>query len=214
MANKTFREKLIIVLKCLWMLIKPIPAIIAVCAIWYFVFYKNSLHVSENVEIIMIWISIFGILYGLFEAVVLTTVWNEYKTMRTAVKRYDFDTFADLRDEEISPLVHTLTFVLSGVILLALMCLKYVSLQSGMLFIASTTYLFTLIFLVIYEIDDPCTGLWYIRSIPKEWLQIDVKKFRMEERYKKAHPLFLEKHKDKIEKKINNFLANNPEQKK
>lgn len=195
--NKT----ILIVLKCLWMLVKPIPVMIAACAMWYFVFYINNLYITENVEIIMVWISIFGILYGLIEAVVLTTVWNEYKAMRNAVKRYDFDTFVDLRDEEISPLVYTLTFVLSGVILLAMMCLKYVSLQSGLLFIGSTSYLFTLIFLVIYEIDDPCSGLWYIKSIPKEWLQIDVKEFRREERYQKAHPLFLEKHKDKLAKK-------------
>ena len=195
------RKTVLMVLKCLWMLVKPIPAMIAACVMWYFVFYSNNLYLSENVEIIMVWISIFGILYGLIEAVVLTTVWNEYKQMRTAVKRYDFDTFVDLRDEEISPLVHTLTFVLSGVILLALMCLRYVSLQSGFLFIGSTAYLFTLIFLVIYEIDDPCTGLWYIKSIPKEWLEIDVKKFREEERYKKGHSLFLEKHKDKLAKK-------------
>ena len=91
------------VLKCLWILVKPIPAMIAACVMWYFVFYSNNLYLSENVEIIMVWISIFGILYGLIEAVVLTTVWNEYKQMRTAVKRYDFDTFVDLRDEEILP---------------------------------------------------------------------------------------------------------------
>ncbi len=197
--NKIHRT-IVMIAKCLWMLFRPIPAVIAACLLWYFVFFRNNLYSSENLEIIMIWISVFGILYGLIEAVILTTVWNEYKTMRIAVKRYDFDTFVDLRDEEISPLVHTLTFVLSGAILLAFMCLKYVSLQSGLLFIGSTTYLFVLIFFVIYEIDDPCAGLWYIRNIPKEWLEIDVKKFRHEERYQKAHPLFLEKHKQRLEK--------------
>ena len=87
------------------------------------------------------------------------------------------------------------------------MCLKYVSVQSGFLFVGSTAYLFVLIFLVIYEIDDPCSGLWYIRSIPKEWLQIDVKKFRDVERFQKAYPLFLEKHKDKLIKKMRNNIV-------
>ncbi|MBU6371014.1 MAG: hypothetical protein KGH93_02160 [Patescibacteria group bacterium] len=189
------KKTLVVVLKCIWMLGKPFPAVGAACALWYYVFFVNGLYISVNIEIIMIWISTFGILYGLMEAVILTTVWSEYKQMRTAVKRYDFDTFADLRDEEVSPLVHTLTFVLSGAILLAFMCLPYASVQSGFLLIGSTTYLFVLVFLVIYEIDDPCTGLWYIRSIPKEWLEVDVKKFRHEERYQKAHPIFLERRK-------------------
>lgn len=205
MSNKKWHKTFIIVMKCLQMLYKPIPAVIVACAIWYFGFYSNNLHLSENIEIIMIWVSIFGILYGLLEAVVLTTVWNEYKAMRTAVKRYDFDTFADLRDEEISPLVHTLNFVLSGTILLAFMCFKYVSLQSGFIFIASTTYLFTLLFLVIYEIDDPCSGTWYIRNIPKEWLGVDVKKFREEERYKKGREIFAEKQKRMTENKEKNL---------
>jgi hypothetical protein len=195
MKETRLKKTIVMVLKCLWMLLEPIPAVVIACTMWYFIFFKNNLYISENIEFIMIWTSMFAIFYGLLEAVVLTTVWNEYKTMRTAVKRYDFDTFVDLRDEEISPLVHTLTLVLSGAILLVFMCLKYVSLQSRLLFIGSTSYLFVLIFLVIYEIDDPCSGLWYIRSIPKEWLEIDVKKFRKEERYQKAHQLFLEKHK-------------------
>ena len=198
MDKKQMRKTIVIVLKCLQMLYKPIPAVLAAWALWYFVFFKNNLYITESLEIIMIWVSMFGILYGLLEAVVLSTVWTEYKAMRTAVKRYDFDTFADLRDEEISPLVHTLTFVLSGAILLAFMCLKYVSLRSGLLFIGSTTYLIVLLFLVIYEIDDPCAGTWYIRNIPKEWLTIDVKKFREEERYKKGREIFVAKHGTKI----------------
>src|SRR5690348_11375409 len=197
MFCESIKKKIAMVIKCIQMLYRPIPAVIVACLFWYIFFYKNKLFLSDGGEIIVTWISLFGVLYGLLAAVVLTTVWNEYKMMRTAVKRYDFDTFADLRDEEISPLVHTLMFVLSGMILLAFMCQNFVSLYIGLLFIGSTTYLFILLFLVIYEIDDPCAGTWYIKNIPKEWLDIDVKKFREEERYKKGRELFEDKRKYK-----------------
>ena len=194
-TKSIFQKKLIMIARCLQMLYKPIPAVIASCLFWYFVFYRNEIFFKETGEIVVNWISIFGILYGLLAAVVLSTVWGEYKMMRTAVKRYDFDTFADLRDEEISPLIHTLMFVLSGTILIAFMSLSYVTFSSGVIFIASTTYLFVLMFLVVYEIDDPCAGTWYIRNIPKEWLEVDVKKFREEERYKKGREAFEAKRK-------------------
>lgn len=191
----TIKSKIVMVIKCLQMLYKPLPAVILACLFWYFVFYKNQIFLKDDGEIIVTWISMFGILYGLLAAVVLSTVWTEYKAMRTAVKRYDFDTFSDLRDEEISPLVHTLMFVISGMILVAFMLLRYANMGSAIMFIASTTYLFVLLFLVIYEIDDPCAGTWYIKNIPKEWLEIDIKRFREEERYKKGREAFEAKRK-------------------
>jgi hypothetical protein len=166
------------------MLIKPIPIAVIAAVFWYYFVYQNRIHFIEGGEILGIWISMFGVLYGLFAAMILSTVWNEYKTMGIAVKRSDLDTFIDLRDEEVSPLVHTLMIVLSVMIILAFMCIKYETAYSGITFIISTTYLLTLIFYIVLEIDDPCGGIWYIKDIPEEWLKVDIKKFRYEKRRK------------------------------
>ena len=115
MNKEKTHKNILMIIKCLQMLYKPFPAVIVACLFWYFIFFKNQIFLNLPIEIINTWISMFGLLYGLLAAVVLSTVWNEYKTMRTAVKKYDFETFIDLRDEEISPLVHTLMFVLSGI---------------------------------------------------------------------------------------------------
>jgi hypothetical protein len=50
------------------------------------------------------------------------------------------------------------------------------------------TFYLALIHVVIIEIDDPCSGLWYIKNIPEDWLVIDPKKYRADrcERTKKA----------------------------
>lgn len=187
----TFGERMVrgieTALKCFFLLLLPVPFSAGVTAFWYFVFYTHGIYFSEKIENITTaaWIPTFGILYGLIAAIVLSTVWSEYKSMRTAIKRYDINTFVDLRDEEMSPLVHTLLFVLSGSVLLAFMGLKYPDIQSGIILIASTTYLFALIFFVVIEIDDPTSGIWFIKSVHKEWLQIDVKKWR-QSRWEKA----------------------------
>lgn len=180
MEKRTFLKILQSGWKCFRMLVKPIPLAILAPIFWYFIIYKNGIHFAEGGETVGIWISMFGILYGLLIAKIFTTVWDEYKRMGTAVKRFDLDTFIDLRDEEVSPLVHTLMIVLSVSVLLAFMLIRYDHVLTSFVFISSTAYLFSLIYLVILEIDDPCAGIWYIDDIPEEWLKVDIKKFRKE----------------------------------
>jgi hypothetical protein len=114
----------------------------------------------------------------LLAAIIISTVWTEYKAMRVAVKKYDFETFIDLKDEEMSPLVHVLMLVLSSFILMAFMGLKYPNAISGLMLISSTSYLFLLMFFVVREIDDPCSGIWVIKDIDPQWLKVDAKEWR------------------------------------
>lgn len=131
----------------------------------------------ENI-VIAAGIPTFSLLYCLLVAVVFNTVWEEYKTMRTAIKRYDIETFADLRDEEISPLIYMLICICSLFIIGGFMTLKYYDPLWGSVVIGSTAYILFLVFFVIREMDDPCGGIWFIKNIHPGWLEMDVKKWR------------------------------------
>lgn len=180
-------------LKSIHVLYKPLWFAVPVTLAWYLLIYRRDIHLSEKAEGIATaaWIPLFGIFYALLATVVISTVWDEYKRMRTAVKRYDVDEFVDLRDENMSPLVHVLMGSLSIAVLGSFMALKYPDVLSGVSFIGSTAYLFGLILVVVREIDDPCTGVWFIKSIPAEWLEINVKEWRAS-RCEKPHREFLE----------------------
>ncbi len=179
----------------------PIPFTVVISLIWYHFLYKNDIHFNDKLESIVTaaWIPTFGILYSLLAAIIISTVWTEYKAMRVAVKKYDFETFIDLQDEEMSPLVHILMLVLSGSILAAFMGFKYPDVISGMMLISSTSYLFLLMFFVVREIDDPCSGIWIIKSIHPEWLKIEAKEWR-KIRTKKAREEFQEQFKKQMDK--------------
>lgn len=168
------------VIKCLLLVAMPLLPAAASAAIWYFAIFKQRRHFDEQMENIIssAWIPTFGVLYSLLAAVVFTSVWNEYKAIRAAVKKYDLETFLDLRDEEMSPLVYAMMTVFSLAILIGFMALKYPSAMGGILITFSTSYLLSLIFFVIVEIDDPCGGVWFIRNIPDEWLHVNVKDWR------------------------------------
>lgn len=167
-------------LKCLALLVLPTLPTAGSTAFWYCVLYSKQRFFGERMEGIVTaaWIPTFGILYSILVGLIMATVWSEYKAMRAAVKRYDLDAFIDLCDEEISPLVHAMMFILSGSILLAFMSLPYPTWKCGMILVSTTSYLFCLIYMVVREIDDPCDGIWFIRSIPAEWLEIDIKAWR------------------------------------
>ncbi len=167
-------------LKTVLLLVYPIPATITMLAFWYFVFYTRHIHFGDEVKEIAIaaWIPIFGLLYALISAVVIKTVFSEYKSIRTAVKLCDIETFMVLRDEDMSPVVHAAMTVLALAVLGGFMALSYPTMLSGSWFIGSTTYLFALMFWVVREIDNPCSGIWFIKNIHDEWLMIDPIEWR------------------------------------
>jgi hypothetical protein len=84
----------------------------------------------------------------------------------------------ELRDENLSPLLHTIMVTLSCYLLGGFIALEYPGVYSGAVVIFAIAFLLTLMLCVIIEVDDPTAGLWFIQKIPKEWLNIDPRGYR------------------------------------
>jgi len=153
-------------------------------AFWYFFIWKKDIHFPLEMETIVTcaWLASFVFFYGLIASVIFGRAYDEYKDMRMSVKRHDLDNFINLADEEVSLLAYILLFVLSFSVWISFACLQYPSLCYGFVLVASISYVLTLVFFVIGEIDNPCAGFWYIKSIPDEWLYINPKEYRKERR--------------------------------
>jgi len=158
----------------------PIPATAFACAVWYFGLYTQETHFHDELEdnVILSWISMFGILYSLMAAVVLGAVFNEYKQIRMAIKCHDIATFMSLRDEDVSPIIHTIMTILALAVLATFMGLRYPDAISGIGVIGATTYIFALLYWVIREVDDPFSGIWFIKHVPDGWLKHDPRVWR------------------------------------
>lgn len=167
-------------LKVIAIVIIPLPSTTLIALFWRYTFYYYNVHFDVGMEGIVTssWITEFGILYVFLAGLVATIVLSEYKKMRMAVKKWDLDTFMDLRDEEMSHLVYAVIVIFSLFLLFSFMMLDYPKMWDGLVLVSSTAYLLTLILFVITEIDDPCSGFWFIKSIPPEWLKIDPKEYR------------------------------------
>jgi hypothetical protein len=180
-------------IKTIWVLLVPVPFSALIFLVWVLIFCQNNIHFSESMEVIVTaaWLPGFFFLYSLLTAVIFTTVWEKYKSIRAAVRKWDVDAFMNLRDESMSPLVHALVLTFSAALLLGFMNLKYPDIFDGMILVVSTSYLLFLIFFVIVEIDNPCSGFWFIKSIPEKWLKINPKVWR-EKRSEEAKKKFEE----------------------
>ena len=168
-------------IKCLYLLLIPTVISLGISLLWYVLVYRQKWDLGDGmVDIIATaLLPVFGIIYGIVVAnIAVQTVWSEYKTMRTAVKRYDLDTFMDLRDEDLSPLIRMICGSIAFGLLAGFMVLKYPNGWAGTVIVFFVTFYLALIHAVIIEIDDPCSGIWYIKNIPEEWLSIDPKKYR------------------------------------
>jgi fucose permease len=168
--------------KTFLLMLYPLPAVYIACTAWYLIFHQNHFHFHKEVKeyVVAGFIPAFMIVYSMLTAVFLTRVIEEYKAVRMAVKRYDLHAFMDLRDEDVSPLAHALMTILALFLIGAFMGLEYPNASSGVLIVGVTTYIFSFIFWVIREIDDPFEGIWFIRNIHPEWMELDCKEWREE----------------------------------
>ena len=168
-------------LKCLALFLVPTAVSTLVSFGWYYWLFIPDRNFGDGMQelIATAVLPTLGIIYGIMvAAIAVQTVWGEYKNMRLAVKRYDLDTFMDLRDEELSPLIHVIVGIVSFGMLAGFLVLKYPAAVKGATVIFGITFLLVLMYVVAREIDDPCAGLWYIKGIHEEWLAIDPKEYR------------------------------------
>lgn len=156
----------------------PLLAVLVACPAWY-LFYRTGWHLPEKLsDALMTLCLTFGVIYALIAGAVINRVFDEYKDMRTAVKNCDIDTFMTLRDEEVSPVIHAVMALFALNVIACIGLVNYPAPIYGLIAVGVTTYLFSLVYWVITEIDDPCTGVWFIVNIHQEWLAIEPKEWR------------------------------------
>ena len=187
-TRNAFEKTLELILKSIILFTLPAFVSAPISWLWYHFLYRREIFFDGKMEGIVTcaWITTFSLLYAMITALILNTVWNEFKAMREAIKEGPLGiiSFMKLRDEKVSPLIYMVIHALSAFILVAFMVLKYPSALGGIATVSATSYVFMLVMRIIKEVDNPCHGLWYIRRIPDLWLTIDADEF-----YKKLHVL-------------------------
>jgi hypothetical protein len=166
--------------KCLGILVMGIIPSGIMVGIWDIVFRAHLIQVGAATrEILMTAIvPTLGIMYSLLVAKLIDKVFDEYKDMRMAVKQKNKEVFMLLADEDLSPLLHGVAMLLAFGLLICLMVISYETFAEGAFVVGAVSYIFSILCIVVFEVDNPCYGFWVIRSIPSEWLTEDPKGWR------------------------------------
>lgn len=161
-------------------IIMPIWATAASVLLWYFVLYRNHIYVSPEVRetINAAWIPTFGVLYALIATLLFGFAFNKYVEIRCAINACEFHDFMKWRKENISPAFHAVMTTVALGVLGGFACLPYDNWYTGALLVGGATYVFALFFWVIREVDDPFRGIWVIRYIQPDWLDVDQHLYR------------------------------------
>lgn len=197
-AGKVFRT----LMRCFILSLVPMVMSAIMTGFWYVVLFQQDIHFHPSSEGIMTaaWITSFALLYCFVTDWAFHKAREKYQAMRDAVKEFRFDVFMNLKDEELSPLVHFLVLTFSINLIGSFMGLHYAEFSTGFAVVWSTTFLVSLVYVVIIEIDGPCSGLWFIKNIPETWLLMDPKVWRAAQwKIRHAHliatdPLYKELH--------------------
>ena len=187
--------------KCARILLFPVPTTVGLAMFWWLVLYRNDIHLHEKFEgMCVALITVTGVPYALVAAMILQIVWGRLKEMKDAAKLPElfdppqlsekatleemlrvsrgFEIYARLKHDNLSPVLWTLLFVLSGFMLTGFMAPKYCDASCGLFCISSISYLLSAIYYIIREIDRPLDGTIYVRTVPPIWDGIDARLFR------------------------------------
>lgn len=152
--------------------VKPAAASLAIGFLWFFVFRRFGIHLTQSDESILTdaIIPILATFHAIAAGFVLQRVWDEYSILRRCVRRGDKKTFDDYKGERVPMAIHMLLAVMSLLVQGMVMILDYEDAAAGWTVTMSIAFMLTLYWLVATNLDDPFHGAWYIGEIPDHWL--------------------------------------------
>ncbi len=166
-----------------------IPVLVALPAhfLWYYLIYREGWHYGATLTeyAVHYWLPTSGAFYILVIALTVNFSWDKMREIRKSVKCYDIVSFMHLRDEDVPPLMHCLGWFLALVEAGGLAGLPYPGPISGMFSTFGSIYMPALITTIVMQMDHPLYGIWHMKHIHPEWLQIEPRAWR--DHYRAEH---------------------------
>lgn len=165
------------------MILKPLVAALLSVGVWHLLRHCG-IHFSAKSEIPVTAavIPTIAIVYGVFAALVLAGVWEEYKTISFAVVQKDRIKFLIHRDEQIPIMIHLLLGTLAITLITLVMLLHYEDIWAGRVSVFAISFTLVLLGVVAVELDNPLHSVWFHKKVPTTWLTADLEEeFKIKE---------------------------------
>ena len=162
--------------------------------VWYFIIKRFDLSFYKDDEnpLLFVVIVVLALVYAIFAGYATNKVLEELKLASKAVVQHDMDTFLTYRDEQLPILAHLPITVISFFLFLSALLYPYQHTSIALFTVFSLTFIMTLNYLIVIELDNYENSIWFKQKVPQEWYEVDI-----EEHFKKKYvdKLFEEKKK-------------------
>ena len=170
----------------LWLCAQPFIIAIVAVIFWRWLRSKGYYFCKEDEVVMTGGITATLILaYGITAALVFNSIWEKYKKVMVCVLLQDKQTFLLYRDERMPIIIHLFLFFLSVLLVGMILMLNYQKELSGAVAVFSVSFIITLYWIVMIQLENPEKSPWLAERVPSEWLKEDIDKHFFEENNKK-----------------------------
>lgn len=164
--------------KHLFFIFQPLVIAIGILSIWY-QFYTRGIHFSQEDEVVLTGsvIMILAVAYSITASTVFNSIWEKYQRVVLCVIRMDRETFLCYRDERVPIVIHILILTFTILLITMVGGLEYRHVSAGIASVFSVSFILSLYFIVIVELQNPAKSLWLNERVPKEWLVVDIDEY-------------------------------------
>ncbi len=159
-----------------WFLFQPLLLAFLASVIWNYTLFKYKIHFDKEDEgpLLTGVIVILAVAYGIMTTSTFESVYGKHQKSVISVLKKDRETFLCYRDERIPIIIHLLIITFSALLLGIVSLIAYKTLYAGLVSVFSVSFVLSLYWLVIIELQNPAKSLWFIERTPNEWLTIDI----------------------------------------
>jgi hypothetical protein len=113
-------------------------------------------------------------IFAIAAAMVLNGTWERSRKIACYVLTNDKKAFMEVRDEKLPIAMHLVLAALALSVLALLGAADYPTQASGTIIVFSAWFTILLYFVVVIELQDPTTSVWFQARIPQDWLDEKV----------------------------------------
>lgn len=160
------------------------PLVVALAAVFvWFKMREYGLVLGKNDEVVLTGgiCAMLFLSWGITAALAVNFAWEKYRRVMACVLPRDKRTFLCLRDDRMPIVIHMFIGSLSFLLLAAVMSLPYEKTWSGIVSVFSSSFVITIYWVVVTQLENPAKSAWLAERIPKEWLYEDVDSFFFKE---------------------------------
>jgi hypothetical protein len=156
-----------------WLFAQPIVVgLLAVCVTSIFRYWTQThFHPEDREYIITGPLAVLAIFHSVIAGHMIMDVVRRHRDVIIAIRRKDQEKFEDNRCFRLPGFLKLFLGILSTILVAYVSLIRFHYVWAEQLSVFSVTWVLSMFWVIITELEDPVNGAWFGKQVPEEWLQ-------------------------------------------